>query len=105
MLKTARKGGYTTLVHTIYGIPPPPLEENHGSIYTINTIVQWIQNQSDDTEELAQANVVLTGKKSVMMAQLVQMTATMNVMQAKLKTLSAASINSTRPRRKYYCWI
>ena len=54
--------GYTTLVHTIYGILPPPLEENHRDIDTINTIVQWIQNQSDDTEELAQANVVLTRK-------------------------------------------
>ena len=50
------------MVHTIYGILPPPLEENHRDIDTINTIVQWIQNQSYNMEELTQANVVLTRK-------------------------------------------
>ena len=54
-------------------------------------------------EGLEQANTVLTSSKSAVMAELAQITATMNVMQAQLKTLSASA--TTRPKMKYYCWI
>ena len=63
-----------------------------------------MQTQGYDLEGLAQANVVLTSSNSAVMAQLAQMTVTMNAMQAQLKTLSSDPINQTRSKRKYYCW-
>ena len=49
---------------------------------------------------MAQANVVLKISISEVMAQLEQMTATMNSIQVKLKTLFAISTNPTIPNRK-----
>ena len=58
-----------------------------------------MQNQRYDMEGLAQANSVLTKSDYSVMTKLSQMTATTNVMQAQLKTLSAAT--TTIPKRKY----
>ena len=33
---TAGKGGYIATVHNIYGVPPPPTEENHKAIHNLN---------------------------------------------------------------------
>ena len=51
-------------------------------------------------EGLEQSNAGLTSSNSAVMAQLVQMNATMNAMKAQSKT----STNPTRTRRKNYCW-
>ena len=53
-------------------------------------------------EGLAQSNLVLKSENNALMAQLSQMTATMNVMQAQLNTLYA--VTTTTPKRKYQCW-
>ena len=92
------------MVHNIYGIPPPPQEDHHEAIDYLNTIVQGMQNQMYDIEVLAQANSVLTSSNSAVMAQLAQMTETMNAIQAQLNTLSATSTYSTIPKIKYHCW-
>ena len=51
-------------------------------------------------EEIVQANVFLTISNSEVIMQLEQMTATMNSIQVKLKTLFAISTNPTIPNRK-----
>ena len=56
-------------------------------------------------ERLAQANEVLTSYNTAVMAQLAQMTMTMNDMQEHLKMLASAPTNQTSSNRKYYCWI
>ena len=56
-------------------------------------------------EELAQANSVFTRYNTAVMAQLAQMTATMNDMKVQLKKLVVAPTNQTRSKRKYYYWI
>ena len=53
-------------------------------------------------EGLSQANAFLTKSDYAVITGLSQMTATRNVMQAHLKTLSAATTTVTK--RKYYCW-
>ena len=58
-----------------------------------------MQNQIYDMEGLAQANAVLTKSDYSVMTKLSQMTATMNVMHAQLKTLSSAT--ATIPKIKY----
>ena len=57
-----------------------------------------------ELEGLAQANAVLTNSNSAVMAQLAQMTVTMNAMQAQVKTLASAQNHQARPKRKFYCW-
>ena len=69
-------------VQNIYGVPPPPLEEQHEAIGSLNIIMQVMQNLSYDMEGLAQANKVLTSSNSAVMEKLAQMTTTMNEMQA-----------------------
>ena len=50
-------------------------------------------------EGLSQANAFLTKSDYAVITELTQMNATRNVMQAHLKTLSAAT--TTIPKRKY----
>ena len=52
-----------------------------------------MQKHSYELEVLAQANAVLNRSNSVVMAQLVQITVTMNAIQAQLKTLASAQTN------------
>ena len=55
-----------------------------------------------------QANAVLTSLNYAVMAQLAQMTLTMNTMRAQLKTIASAQNNQERPKIKVYycsCWI
>ena len=85
---TARKGEYTTTVKTIYGAPPPSPGKHHEVIEDIQTIVQGMKTQGYKLEVLAQANEVLTSSNYAVMAQLAQMTVTMNAMQAQLKTIA-----------------
>ena len=42
----AGKGGYTAAVQNIYGVLPPPTEENHETINSIHTIFQGTQIQT-----------------------------------------------------------
>ena len=67
-------------------------------------IFQRIQNHSYELEGLAQSNEVLTSYNPVVMAQLEQMTVTINAMQAQLKTLSSATTDPKSTKRKFYCW-
>ena len=53
---------------------------------------------------MEESNAVLTSFNSAGMEHLAQMTMTMNVIQAQLKTLSLTSTNPTRTKRKFYCW-
>ena len=53
-------------------------------------------------EGLAQANAVLTSSNSAVMAQLAQMTVTMNSMQAQLKIIASAKTNQARPKKNHY---
>ena len=53
-------------------------------------------------EGLTQANTVLKSLKSTVMEKFAQITATIRVMQAHIKTLS--STPTTMPKIKYYCW-
>ena len=76
----AWKGGYTVAVQNIFGILPPPPEEQKEIIDSLNTIMQGIHNQSYKMKGLAQANAVITSSNSEVTAQLAQMTATMNTM-------------------------
>ena len=101
---TTGKGGYTMAVQNIHGIPSIPIEEHHEAIDHISPIVQGMQMQIHDLEVLVKFNAVLTRSNMAVMAQLVQMTVTMNAMQAQLKTLAAAPMKQTRLKRKYYCW-
>ena len=98
---TSVKGGYTAAVQNIYGILPPPPEDHHEEINDIQTIVQVMHTQSYDLEGLAQANAVLTSSNSALMAQLAQITVTMNSMQAQLNTLTYAQNNQARSNRKH----
>ena len=61
--------------------------------------------QSNNMEGLAQTNAFLTSSNLAVMSQLVQMTITMNTMQAQLKTLSSAITNPTSTNINFYCWI
>ena len=63
-----------------------------------------MRTQGYDLEGLTQANAVLTSLNSVVMAQLAQITVTMNTMQVKLKTLASAQTNQARPKSKHYYW-
>ena len=63
-----------------------------------------MQKNSYDLEGLAQSNAVLTSSNYALMAQLAQMTVTMNAMQAQLNTLASAQTNQARPKRNHYCW-
>ena len=93
---TAGKGGYTAVVHNIYGVPPPPPEEHHEAIDHIAKIVQGMQMQIHKLEGLAQANALLTSSNTAVMDQLSHMTVTMNNTQEKIKTLATAPKNQTR---------
>ena len=104
VVTTAGKRGYTGAVKNTYVVPSPPTEEHHGAINDLHTMVQGIQTQSYDLEILAQSNAVLTRSNSAVIAQLAQMTVTMNSVQAQLKTLASAQTNQTRANRKYHCW-
>ena len=81
------------MVQNIYGVPPPPPEDHHKSIDFLNTIVQGMQKRSYEMKGLAQTNAVRKKSNYEVMEQLLHMTATINVMQAQLKTLSATSTN------------
>ena len=70
----------------------------------IETIFQGMKTHIFELEGLAQANVVLTVSSLVEMAQLAQMTVTMNTLKEKLKTLASAQTNQSRPKGKHYCW-
>ena len=87
MVTTTGKGGYTAEVQNIYGVPPPPPEEHHETINDLHTIIHGMQTQSYELEGLAQSNTFLTSSNSAVMAQLAQMSVTMNSMQAQMKTL------------------
>ena len=80
MVTTAVKVGYTATLQNIYSEPPSSPEDHHEAIEYIQTIVQGIQTQVCNLEGLAQANAVLTTLNSAVMAQLEQMTMTMNSM-------------------------
>ena len=69
-------------MQNIYGAPLPPPVKRHEVIEDIHTIVQGMRTQGYNLEGLAQANAVLTSSNSAVMAQLAQMTVTMNAMQA-----------------------
>ena len=103
MVSTTGKGGYTAAIQNIYGVPPPPPADHHEAIYNLNTSVQGMQTHSYDLEELALANAFHTSSNSEVMAQLEQMTVTMNAMQAQLKILLSPLKNQTRTKMKYYC--
>ena len=77
----------------VYPLPP---EEHHEVIDNLHTIIQGMQTQIYDLQGLAQANAVLTSSKTGVLAQLTQMTVTMNDMQAQLKTLKSTPTNQTR---------
>ena len=89
-------------MQNIYGTHPPAPEEHHEAREDIKTIMQFMQTQSYDMEGLVQANTVLARSKSEVLAQLAQITVTMNNIQAKLKTLTSAQTNQARPKRKHY---
>ena len=101
---TAGKGGYTATVQNIYDAPTKSPEEHNEVIEYIQTIVQGMQTQGYNMEELAQSNLVLTSSNSAIMAQLAQMTVTMNAIKAQLKTLASAKTNQERLKIKFYCW-
>ena len=103
-VKTAGKGGYTATVQKIYDAPTNSPEEHNEVIKDIQTIVQGMQTQGYNMEELAQFNLVLTSSNSTIMAQLAQMTVTMNPIQAQLKTPASAKTNQERLKIKFYCW-
>ena len=63
-----------------------------------------METHNYDLEELSQANAILTRSNLAVMAQLSQITVTMNNMQAQLTILSSASTNQTRTKRNYSCW-
>ena len=60
-----------------------------------------MRKQGYDMEGLAQVNTVLTSSHSVVLAQLAQITVTMNAMQAQLKTLASTQTNQASPKRKF----
>ena len=62
-----------------------------------------MRTQGYKLEGLEQANEVLTSLNSKVMAQLAQMTVTMNAMQAQLKTIASAQTNQVKPKRELYC--
>ena len=101
MATTTLKEHYTAAVQKIYGIPPPLPEEHHEAINDVHAIVQGIQTQSYDLGGLAQANTVLTSSNSAAMAQLAQITATMNYMKVQLKILASSQTNKTRENSKH----
>ena len=78
------------MVQNIYGVTPLPPEEYHEAIDNLNDITQGLQTHSNNLEGLSQANTRLTISNSAVMAQLAQMTVTMNIMQAKIKILLSA---------------
>ena len=90
---TAGKGGYTAVVHNIYGVPPPPPEEHHEAIDHIAKIVQGMQMQIHNLEGMSQANAFLNSSNTAIMAQWAQITVTMNAILAHLKTLAAMLMN------------
>ena len=55
-----------------------------------------MQMQSHDLEVLVQANAVFTSSNRAVMAQLAQMTVTVNSMQAQIKTLVATTKQGQR---------
>ena len=77
-LTTTGKGGYTVTIQNLYDVLPPPPEDHNEAVDFLNRIVKGMQNQSEEMEGLAQANAVLTSSNSAVMAQLEQITATMN---------------------------
>ena len=93
------------MVQNVYGVPPPPPEEHHKGSDYLNTIVQGMQTHIYELEVLAQANEVLTSSNSSVMVQLAHITVTINTVQAQLKTLSWATKNPTRTKKKFYCRI
>ena len=89
-------------LQNIYGAPPTPPEDHYEVIGDIQIIVQGMQTQGYKLEGLAKSNSVLTNTKSTVMAQLEQMTVTMNTMQEQLKTLASAKTNQERPTRNHH---
>ena len=67
--------------------------------------MQGMWTQGFELEGMGQANAVLTRSKYAVMAQLAQMTVTMNAIQAQLKTLASAQNNQPRQKINFYCWI
>ena len=64
-----------------------------------------MQTQRYELEGLAQSNAILASSNSALIAQLKQMTVTMNAMQTKLKTLTSSQTKQTRLKINHYCWI
>ena len=60
VVTTIEKGIYTTAVHNIYGVWPPPLEENRKAIESFHTIVHGMQTKIYELEGRSKFNEVLT---------------------------------------------
>ena len=56
MVTATGKVGYIAAVQNIYGVTPPPPEDQHKAIESFSRIIQGIQTQSYELEGLAQAN-------------------------------------------------
>ena len=97
---TSGKGGYNAIVQNIFDAPPPSPEEHYELIKDIQTIMQGVIPQVYEMEGLAQANAVLTRSNSAVMAQLTQVTVTMNAIQVQLKTLASAQNHQARPKKR-----
>ena len=80
-----------------------PPEEHYEASKHIKMIIHAMQTQIYYLVGLAQANAVLTNSNTAVMAQSVEMTVTMNAMQAQLKTLIVDPMNQTSSNRMYYC--
>ena len=71
MVTTIGKVAYTAEVKNIYGVPPPPPEDNQKAIENLNTIVQGMQIQTYELEGLEQANILITRSNSAVMEKIV----------------------------------
>ena len=89
-------------MQNIYDAPPSPSEEHQEAIDYIQTIVKGMQTQRYDLEGMAQANTVLTSSNSALMAQLVQITLTINAIHAQLKKITSEKTNQASTRIKHY---
>ena len=95
---TTGNRGYTSAVHNIYSIPPPPQEENHEVIESLYKISQGMQTKSYKLEGLAKANTIIISSNSSVMAQLAKLAVSMNGTQVQMKTLEETSTNPTRKK-------
>ena len=68
----------------------------------MKSIAQGIKNQRCNLDGLAQENEVLAISNSTVMAKLKQLTISMGMVHAQLKTLSSSATTITK--LEYYCW-